>query len=1075
MRKFLFFGVLALFAVLQHAVAQTKTVTGKVTDQESGIGLPGVAVIVKGTSVGTATGGDGSYSINVPADGNTLVFRFIGYQTTERAVNNQGIVNVSLSVDNKQLEEVVVVAYGTADKGSFVGSAGELKVEKLAQRPVTNISNAVAGQIAGVQTTAGSGQPGSGPSIRIRGISSVNASNDPLYVVDGVPYSGTLANLNIEDVENITVLKDASSTSLYGSRAANGVVMVTTKKGKKDRNQIDVKALQGVVTRAVPEYDRVNAYEYYPLMWESYRNSLAYNGTKPIPLEDANKIASGLYPRYTSGTNNGKQNYNGTAYNDISQQLLYNPFNVPSTEIVLPDGTLNPNAKLIYSDEDLDWFAPLSRTGSRKDYALSFSGGAEKSDYYVSLGYVNEAGFVKRSDYDRITGRVNVNATPKSWLRTGLNLSGTITESNQANDGSSTGYVNPFYFARNMGPIFPVYAQKPQTGEYILDAYGNKIYDLGNMNQLGLPNRPAGASAGRHVVAETELNNNLFRRNVLSGRTYGEITFLKDFKFNTGISVDISNYVGSTYDNTLVGDGAPAGRASKTQSTTTSYTFNQLLTYNKRIADKHNIDVLFGHENYSWEYNYLYGFRQGQVVAGNTELGNFTDVNSLTSRTDRHKIESYFSRLNYNFDERYSFSASYRRDGSSKFAPDVRWGDFWSVGASWRVDNETFINMPEWVDMLKVRTSYGQVGNDGIDGYYPYQGLYGSGPGYNNGSEPGFLKTNIISPDLTWESSNSFDVGVDFSIFKRLNGSVEYFQRESSRLLFEVPLPVSSGSLVRNQNIGTMWNKGFEVQLSADVLKKNDFEWNVDFNWTTFKNQITKLPNGDQISGTKKLSEGKDMYAYWLREWYGVDPDNGNPLYRADTYNESNSKILANGDTVTFNVNNARFHYAGSAIPDFTGGITNTFTYKDLSLSVLLTYQVGGKIYDNSYASLMAVGGYGSAFHSDILNRWQKPGDITDVPRLDQVNTANFNAGTSDRWLVDGSSLTIRTATLNYNLPKSLSSKMFVQNARIYASGENLHIFAARKGMNGAQQFNGVTSNTYTPARVLSLGLNLTL
>lgn len=1060
---------------MQHAVAQSKTITGKVTDQASGTGLPGVSVIVKGTTVGTATGADGTYSVNVPANSNTLIFRFIGYIAVEREIGNASTINVALATDDKQLEEVVVVAYGTADKGSFVGSAGELKVEQLAQRPVTNISNAVAGQIAGVQTTASSGQPGAGPSIRIRGISSVNASNEPLYVVDGVPYSGSLSNLNIEDVENITVLKDASSTSLYGSRAANGVVMVTTKRGKKDRNSIDVKVLEGVVTRAVPEYDRVNAYDYYPLMWESYRNSLAYNGTNRIPLEDANKIASGLFPRITTGANAGKQDYNGTAYNDISQQLLYNPFNVAGNEVVLPDGTLNPNARLIYSEKDLDWFEPISRTGSRRDYALSFSGGSDKSDYYVSLGYLNEAGFVKRSDYDRITGRVNVNATPKSWFRTGLNISGTITESNQANDGSSTGYVNPFYFARNMGPIFPVYAQDPETGAYILDDAGNKIYDLGNMNQLGLPNRPAGASAGRHIVAETELNRNLFRRNVLSGRTYGEITFLKDFKFNTSVSVDISNYAGSTYNNTLVGDGAPAGRASKTQTTTTSYTLNQLLSYNKTFADRHSIDALVGHENYAWEYNYLYGFRQGQVVDGNTELGNFTDVNSLTSRTDLHRIESYLSRVNYNFDERYAVSASYRRDGSSKFGPDVRWGDFWSVGASWRVDNEHFINVPEWLDMLKVRTSYGQVGNDGIDGYYPYQGLYGSGPGYNNGSEPGFLQTNLASPDLTWESSNSFDAGIDFSLFKRVNGTVEFFQRESSRLLFEVPLPISSGTLTRNENIGTMWNKGFEVQLSADLIKKNDFEWNVDFNWTTFKNKITKLPNGEQISGTKKLSEGKDMYAYWLREWYGVDPEDGSPLYRAETYNKDNSKILANGDTVTWNVNNARFHYAGSAIPDFNGGITNTFRYKDLSLSVLLTYQVGGKIYDNSYISLMQVGGYGSALHTDILNRWQKPGDITDVPRLDQINTANFNAATSDRWLVDGSSLNIRTATLNYDLPKTIASRMMVQNARVYASGENLHIFAARKGMNGAQQFNGVTSNTYTPARVLSLGLNVTL
>lgn len=1061
--------MLAVFA--QQALAQSRTVTGTVTDQATGQGLPGVSVVVKGTSVGTATGIDGSYSINVPADGNTLIYRFIGYQLAERAVTGAGTINVALSVDNKQLEEVIVVAYGTADKGSFVGSAGQVTVEKLAQRPVTNISNAVSGQIAGVQTNSGSGQPGEGPAIRIRGISSVNSSNNPLYVVDGVPYSGNLGNLNPEDIADITVLKDASSTSLYGSRAANGVVMITTKRGSKDRNEISFKALQGVVTRALPEYDRVNAYQYYPLSWEAYRNSMHYSGTRT--LEDANRIAS-------IGGTDAKGNRINSVYNNLG----YNPFNVPNDQIVLQDGTLNPDARLIYSEKDLDWFEPLARTGSRGDYAMTYNGGTEKSDYFVSLGYLNEKGFVKKSDYERLTARVNLNATPKKWFKTGLNLSGNITQSNQANDESSTGYVNPFYFARTMGPIFPVYAQDPKTGGYMLDEAGNKIYDLGNMNELGLPNRPAGASPGRHVVAETMLNEQQIKRNALSARTYAEVSFLNDFKFRTNIAGDITNYEGISYQNTLVGDGAPAGRASRTLTTTSSYTLNQLLTYSKTLGEKHNLDVLVGHENYDWTYNYNYGFRQGEVISGNIELDNFASVNSLRGYKLQHRIESYLSRINYNFDNKYTVSASFRRDGSSKFDTNRRWGNFWSLGGAWRIDNETFISLPAWVNMLKLRSSYGEVGNDGVltSGgsleYYPSQGLYGSGPSYNNGAEPGFLLSNLASPELTWESSASFDLGVDFALFSKLNGHVEFFNRQSSNMLFRVPLPVSSGVLDRNLNIGTMWNRGFEIQLSADVVQTQDFDWNVDFNWTTYKNQIAKMPDGQDeiISGTKKLKEGKDLYAYWLRQWYGVDSETGYPLYRADTYNKSNSMILENGDTVTTNINNARYDYSGSAIADFTGGITNSFRYKDFSLSLLMTYQVGGKMYDASYATLMSHGAsYGGALHADILNRWQKPGDITDVPRLDVSNAADFAAGSSTRWLVDASYLNIRNATLSYNVPKALASRLSVQSARIYASGENLHLFSARKGMNVGQAFTGVTSNSYTPARVLSLGLNVTL
>ncbi|WP_236705199.1 SusC/RagA family TonB-linked outer membrane protein [Hymenobacter sp. AT01-02] len=411
-----------------QALAQSKAVTGRVTDAITGEGMPGVTVHLKETSTAAPTDEQGNYSINVPAGGGTLVFTFIGYLNKEVTVGSQPTINVSLASDSKTLNEVVVVAYGTADPATYTGSVTQIGAEKLAQRPVTNITNAIAGQAPGVQVSAGSGQPGSGPDIRIRGFSSVNYANDPLYVVDGVPYTAGLSNLNTEDIASISVLKDAASTALYGSRATNGVVMITTKKGKKDRVQVNLRALQGVSSRAIPEYERVNAYEYYPLMWEAYRNSLV---SATVTRAQASQRATA----------------------DIKGLLGYNPFNVPNNQIVLQDGTLNPDAQLLWED-DLDWEKALTRDGSRSDYTVSFNGGSEKSDYYVSLGYLNEKGYLIKSDFERFSGRMNVNTNLTNWFKAGVNINYTLTNSNQANTGSSTGFVNPFFFSRGIGPIY---------------------------------------------------------------------------------------------------------------------------------------------------------------------------------------------------------------------------------------------------------------------------------------------------------------------------------------------------------------------------------------------------------------------------------------------------------------------------------------------------------------------------------------------------------------------------------------------------------------------------------------------
>jgi TonB-linked SusC/RagA family outer membrane protein len=731
----------------------------------------------------------------------------------------------------------------------------------------------------------------------------------------------------------------------------------------------------------------------------------------------------------------------------------------------------------------LDWNKELLRQGTRQEYGLSYSGTGEKSDYFASFGYLNEQGFLIKSDFRKFTGRVNVNTQPTSWFKTGFNLSGTLTNSNTANDGSSTGYVNPFYFTRNIGPIYPVYAHDQVTGDYLLDAGGNRYYDYGNMNgTAGVPSRPSGASPGRHVVQETKLNENLFKRNIASGRAFADVMFTKDLKFTTNISVDLTNYSGSTYDNKVIGDGAPAGRASKTSTTTTSYTFNQLLNYTKTI-NKHNFSVLMGHENYSFNYNYFNGSAQGQAVDGNTELVNFSTINSLTSYTDNYRIESYLSRVNYDYAGKYFVSGSLRRDGNSRFKKEFRWDNFWSIGAGWRIDKEAFMSI-SWIDQLKLRSSYGRVGNDAIrdnngnNVYYPYQALYSLG--FNNATEPGIRQSSLPNDSIRWEGAKSADIGIDFSLFKnRLSGSIEYYNRTTDNMIFPVQVPLSNGGYTLSKNIGEMVNKGVEIQLSGEIVRKKNFSWRMDVNWTTLKNEITKMPPGQPtiISGTKQLQVGHSMYDYWLRDWQGVDPSDGAALYKAVTYNTTDGRIRGKEDTVTTNINNAQYKYAGSAIPDFYGSIGNTFTYKAFELSFMFTYQVGGKIYDASYATLMNPGstssaGYGAALHVDMLKGWQKAGDITDIPRMDNSKGGIFDA-TSSRFLTDASFLNFRSVSIAYNIPKAWLSRITVSNARLFVSGENLAWLSARKAMNVQQSFTGVTSNTYVPARTFTVGLNV--
>jgi len=1029
---------------------QQVTVSGTVTDASDGSSLPGVTIQVEGTTTGTVTDIDGNYEISVAPDA-VLVFSFIGMVTQRIEVEGRQVIDAQLVPDMAALEEVIVVAYGTAERGTFTGSASTIGADRIEGRPVANVARAIEGTSPGVQVNAGSGQPGSGQSIRIRGFGSINATSEPLYVVDGVPYDMDINNLNPNDIDNISVLKDASATALYGNRAANGVVMITTKSGSRDRTQFRVNMSQGFSNRFIPEYDRVGPEQWMELAWETLRNELHYHNG--VPMEEAKQRAS----------------------NELINNTHYNPFNVADDQVVGTDGRINPNASLIYESSDLDWEDAVTRLGNRSDLSMNYSGGTETSDYYVSLGYLSDDGYLINTNFDRLTGRININADLREWFSSGINISANRVGGHNARDGSTTGFVNPFYFARNIAPIYPIYQADPNTGEYILDDAGNKQYDMGDGRHASLDLfRPQGANPGRHIVAETKWNVSEWTRSNIGSRAYGTIHLRDNLTFTSNAGLDVNSYLFTGHDNHIVGDGAPDGRGRRTNTLTTTLNLNQLLEYSTSFGP-HSVDLLFGHEFYNYNYEYTYGFRQGLITEGNLHLVNYTTTNSLTSYEHNERSEGYFSNLSYGYDDRMFFSASYRRDGSSRFYEDSRWGNFFSVGGSWRVDREDFMRDYPFVNMLMLRASYGQVGNNRGIGYYPWQALYGLN---NNANEPGFRQSSLPAYDLVWESNNTTNLAVEFGMFERLRGEIEFFHRISSNLLFDVPLPVSTGVLSVDRNIGEMFNQGLEMRVAYDIFADSEFQWTLDVNATTFKNEITKLPQEEIMSGSKKLMEGRGIYDFWIRQWYGVDPEDGRGLYYADTgiegFNPEGDYVrVKEGDTLVTGTTYALWDYSGSAIPDVVGGINNTFRYRNLELSVLLTYQIGGEVNESRYGGLMKFSNYGTAMHENLVdNRWQEPGDEAKYPRLSHTDVSDY-PNFSTLWQRDASYLNLRSVNLSYSFPSNIAQRLGTQNLMMYVSAENLYMFSDLKGMNVQHSFAGVTDNTYSAARTVVVGLNV--
>lgn len=1046
--------------------AQNLKVQGVVINEDDGEPVIGASIVVKGTTTGTITDFDGKFTLDVPKDGR-LIISYVGMTTQETVAQND--MRIVLATDSKAIDEVVVVAYGTAKKSSFTGSASTVGAALMDKRPLSNALTALEGNTSGVQMTSALGQPGESAKVRIRGFGSVNADNNPLYVVDGAIFTGDIATISPSDIESMSILKDAASTSLYGSSAGNGVVLITTKKGSANSGAgVTLNISQGWSSRAYKDYAGVGIYEYYPLQWEMLKNSYLTAGKSEA---EAAQLASA----------------------GIHNQLKYNPFTgIADDQIVGTDGRLNPSANALKWGEDLDWEDEAYRTGHRQEYSMSYNTKTDKSDTYASIGYLNDKGYMIKTDFERYNARLNYNVYPVKWFKTGLNMGLSRTNSNYSTstESSSSSYNNLARFIRTIAPIYPVHRHDLETGAY-LDKDGNVTTDPSAYTYDYDGSRIS--SNGRDAIAETLWNNRLMTSTNTSARTYMTITPIEGLSVTANYALDNSDRKRNVYENPLVGDGtAGPGRLNIRNQRFLTQTFNQLINYNKEFG-KHSIEALLGHENYSYKYEYTYGMKLGQIVDGIYEFGNFVSISSMESYTREYKKEGYFGRLNYNYDDKYYGSFSYRRDGSSRFNKDNRWGNFYSFGASWRISQEDFMKDITWVDNLKLRGSYGETGNDAIlrddsQDYYPSQPLYGLG--INNGTEAGLYYSTMANTNLKWETQVSSDIAIEFGLFGKLTGSLEYFRKASRDLLFDVSQPASSGVTSIVQNIGKVRNQGVEIDLNYEILHHKDWKVSVGGNATFIKNKLTKLPDINRengiISGTKKYMEGHSIYDFWLRQWWGVDPETGDGLWLFDAENNTNDQgqisaaakktlVERNGQTLTNSYSYAKYDYSGSAVPKVYGGFNVKVGYKAFDLSAVFSYAIGGKLLDNNYGTLMDVSKFGYAMSPDIKRAWRKPGDITDVPRMDQSSTHATNIGQSysTRWLTKADYLNLRTVTLSYSLPKSILTPCQIKSARVNLSAENLFMLKARQGLNPQGNYKGITYNEYLPARNFTLGLNV--
>lgn len=1062
--------LMALMTVVIASALGQRKARGYVYSVSDDQPVIGATVLVKGTTIGTSTDIDGNFTIkNVPANASKLVISYVGMLPTEVSIGED--LKIGLHSDSQELNDVMVVAYGTAKKSEYTGAASVINAETLDNRLVTNVTNALNGAVAGVQTLNANGQPGVGSTVRIRGVGSINASMSPLYVLDGVPYDGDIAALNPSDIASMTVLKDAAAAALYGARGANGVILITTKRGKKGTTKVTLDAKWGANSREITNYDVIdNPATYYELSYAAQRNAALYS--LGYDAERAHAYAN----------------------SKMLSALGYQVYTVPDGESLIGiDGKLNPNATLGYKYGDYyfipdDWADATFRNGLRQEYNVSVSGANDKFNYYFNGGYTKDEGTIKNSSYERLSTRLNVDYNVTNWLKIGTNISYAYAKSDYPRDmdsDSSTSNGNAFYAANNVAPIYPIYVRDAQGNIMYDESYNQPIYDYGDSKSTPF-SRPIitnGNPAGQLIYDSREFLTDLF-----NGKWYLQLTPIEGLTLTGTLGYTVDNTRYHMILNGLYGQfTTQGGNATQESDRTSGMTIQGIANYQHSFNDIHNLQAMVGYESYDYKSEYIEGTGNGLYNPFSWAINNtlMNDGRRSYGAYNEYSTRGIFAQVNYNYDARYFLTGMYRRDASSRFAPDNRWGNFFSVSAAWDIAKENFMESTNsWLNQLKLRASFGQQGNDnlwngvGVSSYYYYAYL----DQYDISGATSWSDGSLVfkgNPDLTWETSNSFNVGLDYAFLGgKVTGTLEYFNRQTSDMLYNRPVSPSLGYSSIPTNIGSMRNHGLELEVNYTPVKTNNVEWSVNFNGTWINNKILKLSselNGEWISGSRIYREGDSMYQLYLVKYAGVDPATGKALYWGWDYNKDGEKIEGSyGVKDTYNSKDRQC--TGNLLPKFYGGFGTNLSLYGFDLSVAFSYQAGGKLLDYGYQDMMGSGyssDYGHAWHKDILNAWTPENRFTDVPRLDATDSYTFSRYTTDRGLVSSNYLSLNNITIGYTIPTKVTKKFGVSALRVYFSGDNIALWSARKGLDPRQSFVSATTSTYTAVRCLSGGIKI--
>lgn len=1092
---------LLFLAALSMGLYAEKQVSGVVVDAK-GEPVIGASIQAKGTTQGTISDYDGKFEMEVPESVKTLVISFVGMATQEVAADKN--IKVVMSENSEVIQEVVVTGYGTVSKGAYAGSAQAVKAEDIEKKNPSDVTKALAGEVAGVQVVTSSGQPGTVASIRIRGIGSISANSSPLYVVDGIPLdAGSVSSIDPGDIASTTILKDATATSLYGSRGANGVVLITTKKGSSngDEGKIEVDVKAGANMRLLPMYDVIDSPEdYIVLCWQSLYNERSLTKASPSEQKSITYANSRLF-----GANGIPAIYNIW---DQPGNLLINAYDAAGN--IIPSFKSTVSRLDAYKTMD-SWYNTLFHNGLKLETTAKISGGNEKLNYYTSFGYLKDEGYYTASDFQRFNTRANINYQAKKWLKGGLNIQYSYASINnpvQDDDAANNGFL----FVNEIPPIYPVYVRDANGNIAIDPKTGGKMYDYGdngveNIGQEG--GRPY--SFGINPAGALQWDKQRTVRHQTAATAFLEFKLYEGLKFTVNAGVQYMNNRINSLTNKYYGDAAGVGRIGNAQYNYLAFTSNQLLEYNKTF-NEHTIRLMAGHEITYFNYNYQYGYKKKIVLDEYPELSNAVSMDAVEGYARTSTLESALATVTYDYDNRYLITANYRADGSSKFAKGHRWGHFGSVGGAWNFTNEHFMEGTEAADWLKngkLRLSWGVLGNQDI-GDMKFTDHYDV---ENVNGEKAYVWSYKGNPELTWERTSTVDLGLEFSIAKYLDAEFDFFYKKTDNMLFPRHVAPSLGYGGYYVNDAAMENHGIEFDLKGHLLDMRNIKLDLRVNGGYYRNKMLQMPiDGYNEDGTEKrmvmsggMSVGHSTADYYMIHYEGVS-EYGEAAYTAyydankGGFGHTSADLIEDGETgdnyiasvyeyklknpnadiQTTTVYSGDYTYAGSNyvgksyMPDLDGGFGLDFEAYGVTLSISCSYRIGGYGYDNMYALLMHSEKIGKRnWHKDIKNAWTETNTNTNIPRLSNGADDGANAA-SDRFLTSNSFLSLNNINLGYKFPKKWIEKIKLTNLQVWVAADNLAIATARRGYNPMMSASGTNGyNDYSPLSTVMGGIKV--